>query len=195
MSKIYHIKTEKSFLTTIDLDQKYYKLVEDCIKYIDNKLNHKPEIIIMGKKCYQNRDVGFFSDKSIGYHYSNKLMKSQKLDCKLKELINIINDVYKSDFNGILINKYNDGTENIGKHSDNEKMLDKTGVVALSYGASRKFRIRDKNTNKIIKDIDTGHMVLLHMGGDFQKEFTHEIPVEKKVSGCRYSFTFRKHLI
>jgi len=74
-------------------------------------------------------------------------------------------------------------------------MLDKTGVVALSYGTSRKFRIRDKNTNKIVKDIDTGHMVLLNMGGEFQKEFTHEIPVEKKISGCRYSFTFRKHLI
>ena len=31
------------------------------------------------------------------------------------------------------------------------------------------------------------------MVGDFQKEFTHEIPVEKKVTMERYSFTFRKH--
>ena len=33
------------------------------------------------------------------------------------------------------------------------------------------------------------------MGGDFQKEFTHEIPIEKKIKLPRYSFTLRKHLI
>jgi len=31
------------------------------------------------------------------------------------------------------------------------------------------------------------------MGGNFQKEFTHEIPVEKKIKEVRYSLTFRKH--
>ena len=33
------------------------------------------------------------------------------------------------------------------------------------------------------------------MHGDFQKEFLHEIPIEKKKTNSRYSFTFRKHLI
>jgi len=32
------------------------------------------------------------------------------------------------------------------------------------------------------------------MSGNFQKEFTHEIPIEKRVKGERYSFTFRQHL-
>jgi len=31
------------------------------------------------------------------------------------------------------------------------------------------------------------------MGGDFQKEFLHEIPVQKKIKEPRFSFTFRKH--
>lgn len=33
------------------------------------------------------------------------------------------------------------------------------------------------------------------MGGNFQKEFTHEIPIEKKITDTRYSLTFRKHLV
>ena len=33
------------------------------------------------------------------------------------------------------------------------------------------------------------------MAGNFQKEFTHEIPIEKKVKEVRYSFTFRTHLV
>jgi hypothetical protein len=32
------------------------------------------------------------------------------------------------------------------------------------------------------------------MGGDFQIEFTHGIPIEKKIKDVRYSLTFRKHI-
>ena len=31
------------------------------------------------------------------------------------------------------------------------------------------------------------------MGGKFQEEFTHEVPIEKKITDERISFTFRKH--
>jgi alkylated DNA repair dioxygenase AlkB len=71
--------------------------------------------------------------------------------------------------------------------------LDKSGVVAISYGATRKFRIRDKITKEIVVDIPTLSNNIMHMGGDFQKEFTHEIPIEKTVKDARYSFTFRNH--
>jgi hypothetical protein len=44
-----------------------------------------------------------------------------------------------------------------------------------------------------VKDIPTVPFQIIHMAGNFQKEFIHEIPIEKKVKGGRYSFTFRKH--
>jgi alkylated DNA repair dioxygenase AlkB len=72
--------------------------------------------------------------------------------------------------------------------------LSSAGVVSVSFGASRKFRIRDKATNNIVIDIPTNSNEILIMGGDFQKEFTHEVPVEKKITTARISFTFRKHL-
>ena len=50
-------------------------------------------------------------------------------------------------------------------------------------------------TKKIIIDIPTNSYELMHMGGKFQEEFTHEIPIQKKVKEERYSFTFRKHKI
>jgi len=40
-------------------------------------------------------------------------------------------------------------------NDDDEKALSKTGVVAISVGAERTFRIRDKTTKKIIIDIHT----------------------------------------
>jgi hypothetical protein len=32
------------------------------------------------------------------------------------------------------------------------------------------------------------------MGGNFQNEFLHGIPIEKKIMDVRYSLTFRKHI-
>jgi alkylated DNA repair dioxygenase AlkB len=121
-------------------------------------------------------------------------MKSKPFSQGLKYLLEYINTKFGAMFNGILVNYYVDGNEYIAKHSDDEKTLDDTGVIMVSYGAIRKFRIREKKTNKIVKDVLTEPNKIIQMSGNFQKEFTHEIPVEKKVKGCRYSFTFRRHL-
>ena len=112
----------------------------------------------------------------------------------LIRLIDYVNEVYQSQFNGVLVNKYESGSAYIGKHSDDERTLDaNAGVVMISTGAVRTFRLRNKETGEKI-DIPMETDKMYQMWGDFQKEFTHEIPVQKKVLGVRYSFTFRKHL-
>jgi alkylated DNA repair dioxygenase AlkB len=100
-----------------------------------------------------------------------------------------------TQFNGILVNKYIDGNDYIGAHSDDEIGLDGIGVVAISYGSERIFRIRNKNDKTIVCDELTTHCGILHMGGNFQKLYTHEIPMQKKIKESRISFTFRKHII
>ena len=147
-----------------------------------------------GKTVYQRRSIGFFSNASIGYYYSGQLEISKPLGPNCLKLMQLINERFETDNNGILVNKYTQG-DYISDHSDNENNIGKGGVIAISYGAVRKFRIRDKLTTNIIMDIPTTSGSIIHMGGDFQKEFTHGIPVEKKVEGIRYSFTFRKHTI
>lgn len=184
------IKTETSFLELKQYNNE--NLIKDCIKDIEEKLLIKPEIKIMGKICHQNRDVNFFSDDINEYNYSNKKMKSNKLSTNLKQLLKEINEICKTEYNSILINRYNDGSEGIGKHSDDEKEIDKTSITSLSFGSTRKFRIRDKKTKEIIKDVLLKSLDICIMGGNFQKDYTHEIPIEKKIKNLRYSFTFRK---
>ena len=169
------------------------QIIEKCVKEIQDKLIKNPEVIVFGKRGIQHREIGFFSDESIGYHYSNNLARSQPLTPFLKKLLKLVNKRFKTRFNGILVNKYANGEDNIGEHSDDESQLDNAGVVAISYGAIRKFRIRDKKTKKIVMDIPTLPNQIIQMAGDFQKEFKHGIPVEKKVTEPRISFTFRKH--
>lgn len=188
----YYIKTDKSYFGKIDAD--IDDLLLECIEEIKGKLDEKPPVIVFGKPAVQHRNIGFFSNESIGYHYAGQLAASKPMTNALIELLNLINIEFKTDFNGILINEYPDGEHYIGKHSDDESALSNAGVVCISYGASRKFRIRDKSTNQIVMDIPTTSKEIWVMGGDFQKEFTHEVPVEKKIKDKRISFTFRKHL-
>jgi len=187
------IKTEKSFLN-IYSGEEYADLILQCIAEIDNKLEDNKPLQMYGKTVFQRRSIGFFSNESIGYYYSGQLERSKPLGNNCLKLMQLINERFDTDNNGILVNRYAQG-DYISDHSDNENNIGKGGVIAISHGAVRKFRIRDKLTKKIVLDIPTISDSIIHMGGDFQKEFTHGIPVEKKVEGIRYSFTFRKHTI
>ena len=167
--------------------------LKTVVEEVSPLLTVRPEIRVFGKIVHQNRNVGFFSDESIGYKYSNQIAKSIKLTPGLKKLLNEMNEMFKANFNGILVNQYTSGTDYIGAHSDDETGLDQVGVVAISYGAARTFRIRDKQTKKIVQDVPSVSNGIIFMKGDFQKMYTHEIPIQKKINGERYSFTFRTH--
>jgi alkylated DNA repair dioxygenase AlkB len=169
------------------------ELINTCVSQVKNELIDRPEIVVFGKKCKQQRRVGFFSNESCGYNYSTQKMPSKSLTNELMELLVIINRMFGGGFNGILVNEYGDGNDYIGAHSDDVRTLDHTGVVSISYGAERTFRIRDKKTKFVICDETTTHCGVLHMGGKFQELYTHEIPKQTKIKESRISFTFRKH--
>ena len=82
------------------------ELVKECVETCDSELTVNPEIVVYGKVCIQHRSVGFYSDKSIGYKYNNKLNKSKPLHQCLIQLLEYINIKFNYDYNGILINKY-----------------------------------------------------------------------------------------
>lgn len=158
-----------------------------------------PEIKVYGKVCHQNRSVGFFSNTSAGYKYSGQIAKAIPMDeyVWLICLMEQVNNDLGTQFNGALVNLYQDGSETIGAHSDDEKGLSNGTVASLSFGVSRIFRIKSKKQNQDDKfdkyDLITEHGQLLVMEGNFQKEFTHEIPRQNKINLPRLSITFRCH--
>jgi len=186
------MQTKDSFLKFYNFQDK--ELLKKCVMDVTNLLDEYPPIRIFGKICHQRRCVGFFSDKSKGYKYSNQLMPSKHMTEPILALLEQVNNIFGTDYNGILVNKYKTGEDYISAHSDDEKGLDDIGVVAISYGATRTFRIRDKRTKKIVKDFALTSCSMLQMGGKFQQEFTHEVPIDKKIKDERISFTFRKHI-
>jgi alkylated DNA repair dioxygenase AlkB len=102
-----------------------------------------------------------------------------------------------SGFNQVMMVWYKDGHDYIGPHSDDESQLvPGSPIASLSFGATRKFRIREKTKEKTkVIDVDLKDGMFVVMGGDFQKEFKHEIVkvngAKGSAIGPRINITFR----
>lgn len=200
------LKTDKSALVEHDLDADWCALVAQCVAAVDPLLDPYPKITLFGRECIQHRHIGFFAaaDDDNGFHYSTSNTPSKLMPPVVGELLARVNarlfgGTAAAPFDGVFVNKYANGLDYIGKHSDDERVFDgRNGVAAISYGAHRKFRVRRKNKavlkdNRLDMDVALRPDKMIQMAGAFQREFTHEIPIETKVTEPRWSFTFRKH--
>ena len=63
------IDTDKSCLKVINLEDNIN--LKEIVNTIKDKLIENPPIMVYGKKCYQRRSIGFFSDDEnvVGYYY------------------------------------------------------------------------------------------------------------------------------
>jgi alkylated DNA repair dioxygenase AlkB len=176
------IQTDRSFLKTYSFSDP--ALIENAINETKDKLN-----------VSSKRMVGFFSDAYTGdYKYGKiRLTKSQPLTPSLSRLLEIANSQFETDYNGIIINEYKTGLNVIQKHSDSKNHPD-FGVIIISYGVTRNFRVFDRTTDVLVKDIPLIQNEAIHMGGDFQLEFTHDVELDKSILDARYSISFHKYM-
>jgi alkylated DNA repair dioxygenase AlkB len=175
--------------------------VEEC----DDKLTKNPPALVYNKLGRQHREIGFFANPNdtFGYFYSRTCAISQQPGPAMKTLIDYINADQKSKFNGVLVNKYKDGSDYIGAHSDKEEGLDKrAGVVILTYGAARTMTFETRKNappcsqqlSDLIKNQSLEHnSIAVMQGAKFQHTYTHEIKKDKKCTMPRTSLTFRVH--
>lgn len=188
-----HVETPSSKLVTYPcFDQHTYPDFEHLYT------QERPPIRVFGRIARQNRNVAFYALTGVaGYRYSGQVMEALPIEQQplLLSILHKVNNFLGTSYNGILINKYLDGNDYIGAHADDEKNLSGGMVASLAYGAVRKFRIRDKSTKRIVIDLSQQPGDLLVMWGNFQQEFIHEIPKEKKVTQPRISLTFREHQV
>jgi alkylated DNA repair dioxygenase AlkB len=154
--------------------------------------NH--EVRIYGKWRKVPRKQGLFCDRELAYKFSGCSVKSKPIpnDTILKDCLNKLKLIVVQDYNAVFCNWYKDGSDYICAHRDDENDLQSgSSIASISFGATRTFRIRDYKTKKIIKDQTLNHGSLFIMGGDFQKEYTHEVPKTKKQITKRINITCR----
>ena len=182
------------FLSDTDADVSFGLLENDpCLQ--------QEQIRMVGKWINEPRLTAWYGDPDKSYKYSGKTMVPKPWSpilLTLKQNIEQTVNKLGSDieFNSVLINKYRNGLDSQGWHSDDEKELGLDPVIAsLSLGAERTFqaRLKEEHAKKI--SLSLIHGSLLVMSGRTQSLSQHRVPKikpnEALLTPCRINLTFR----
>lgn len=149
------------------------------------------EVMVYGKHYLTARQVAWFGEHQLSYTYSGTT-HSQPLPWN-RDLVKIKKEVEtrtRQKFNACLANLYEDGSQGMGWHQDNEEELSQSSIASVSLGAERRFDFRHKQTgNKLSVFLEQGSLLL--MAGETQKHWQHQLPKSAKVTTPRVNLTFR----
>jgi len=149
------------------------------------------ESVMFGKHYITRRKTAWYGDQPFCYTYSKIKRTALPWTDELLEIKRIVENQEPAEFNSCLLNFYHDGDDGMGWHSDNEKELEKNGVIAsVSLGAERKFSFKHKSNKEKI-DLILGSGSLLVMKEQIQTHWMHQLPKSKKISEPRINLTFR----
>jgi alkylated DNA repair dioxygenase AlkB len=160
-----------------------------CEALRDSLTWEEREIVLFGKRILQPRLIAWAGD--IPYRYSGQTLEARAFPVALAELRQRVIQSTEVPFNHALVNRYRDGNDSMGFHSDDEPELGTHPVVAsISLGATRRF-VLEKKRGKARHTLDLEHGSLLVMRGQCQAEFRHGLPKTKAALGERINVTWR----
>ena len=169
----------EAFLPSDLADQYFSELREHCA------WEQKPGIF----GHMHPRLIASYGDPGVSYRYSGIDYAAIQWTSTLLEIRQKIEAV-QGDYNYCLLNRYRSGQDSMGWHADDEPEMGNV-IGSLSFGATRKFRIRH-NVTRETQTFLAGHGTLIIMAGTMQQFWQHEVPKTKQVVGERINLTFRK---
>lgn len=182
----------------VSLQPSFYtkKEADDILAYLQTLDYEKTSYYMYGKLSHSPRQMKWVSDNiSIPYVFSQTHVEGLTPVPFTPELNKIKEKVEKTtgqSFNALLINKYESGQDKISWHSDNDAWCGSNFIVpSLSFGAERKFYLRNKTNKSEQLKLVLKHGSLVSMKEDCQDKLEHSIPVEAKVLNTRFNLTFR----
>jgi alkylated DNA repair dioxygenase AlkB len=134
----------------------------------------------------------WMGDPGVAYRYSGALFEPTPWHAALRDLLPPLEAACGAPFNSVLINRYRNGGDHMGWHSDDEPELGPAPVIAsLSLGEARRFLLRMKADHATKLEIRLRHGDLLVMRGDCQRVAQHALPKMAGAAGERINLTFR----
>lgn len=150
---------------------------------------------LFGREIDAPRLSYWVGDAGTVYTYSRVRYEPHPWTPALCELRDAVSILCAQRYNSVLCNRYRDGSDSMGWHSDDEPELGAQPVIAsLSFGATRRFRLRRKDDPRRSFTIDLQSGDLLLMAGDTQRNYRHDLPKDKHANGERINLTFRRIL-
>ena len=168
-------------------------------QYLQHFLAHlawqADEVTLFGKHYITGRKVVWYGDEHYQYHYSGSSKQAHIWTPGLFRLKQYIEKLVGHSFNSCLANLYEDGSQGLGWHSDDEAALyqgtsQENVIASLSLGATRKMSFKHKTENKTV-DLLLQSGQLIVMRGQTQHYWKHCIRKTTRVLEPRINLTFR----
>jgi alkylated DNA repair dioxygenase AlkB len=154
-------------------------------------------IRLFGREVASPRLSCWIGDAGAGYVYSGTRFEPRAWPAALLPLRERLQDELAVPFNSVLANRYRDGRDGMGWHSDDEPELGpRPAIASLSLGAPRRFLLkpRERGAQSERLALELGHGSLLLMAGDSQRRYRHALPKTARAVGERINLTFRRIL-
>ncbi len=165
---------------------RYFRLLRERIEW---KQEH---VTIFGRRRAMPRLTAWYGDPGATYTYSGLANDPSPWTCELADLREALCSRLQRRFNSVLLNRYRSAGDSVSWHSDDEPELGEAPVIAsISFGATRRFLLRDRGTRNLVASLELEHGSLLVMRGRSQALFQHAILKESRASGERINLTFR----
>ncbi|HEY5972146.1 MAG TPA: alpha-ketoglutarate-dependent dioxygenase AlkB [Pseudoxanthomonas sp.] len=149
-------------------------------------------IRLFGREVDSPRLSCWIGDAGTAYTYSGTRFEPRLWPLPLLEVRQRLSRELGCGFNSALANRYRNGHDYMGWHSDNEAALGKRPVIAsLSLGATRRFVLKHRHDASCKREILLPHGSLLVMRGETQQDYRHALPRTAKPVGERINLTFR----
>ncbi len=148
------------------------------------------EIVLFGKRILQPRLVAWAG--SVPYRYSGQTLEPSPFVPSAERVLERTVERTGVPFNHLLANRYRDGRDSMGFHSDDEPELGPSPTVAtVSFGETRRFVVVSRRGKERL-EYRLARGSLLVMGGACQERYRHAVPKEPGITKERISLTFRK---
>ncbi len=135
----------------------------------------------------------WYSDPGLRYQYSGVVQDGGTWTDRLLQIKERVESSAGAAFNSMLLNRYRDGNDSIGFHTDAEPELGVNPVVAtVSFGSSREFVLKHRKRKNERMTYRLAHGSCLVMAGASQHHWLHGLPKSKTPVGERVSLTLRK---
>jgi alkylated DNA repair dioxygenase AlkB len=151
------------------------------------------EISMYGKKIPVPREESLFGD-DLNYAYRGVKIKAEPWTPFLLDIRNRIQTLSGFKFNFAVGNRYMNGKDSIGWHSDDFPQIGKKPAIAsLSLGSTRRFKLKHKITGKTFDyELESGSLLIMLPG--CQDAWLHAVPKTTMEVGERINWTFRPHV-
>ncbi len=177
---------DPAFLPAAEADRAF-AVLRDTLGWEQHRIR------LFGRSVESPRLSCWIGDPDAHYRYSGSDFAPRPWMPCLLELRGRIEQASGTHFNSVLANRYRDGRDSMGWHSDDEPELGREPIIAsLSLGAPRRFRLRHRRDPALRWEIELPHGSLLLMQGPTQRNYRHDLPKTARPVGERINLTFRQ---